>query len=78
MGNRIPNQVKNHHPPAVLAPAIKVGTGNETTTEISWIPPLIATCFAGYLFFRLYTEPAKEADKQTISGPTAASETTGI
>jgi len=41
-------------------------------TEISWIPPLIATGFAGYVFFRLYTEPAKGTEKQTIAGPTAA------
>jgi hypothetical protein len=35
-------------------------------TEISWVSPLMATCFAAYLFFRLYTEPAKGADKQAL------------
>lgn len=29
---------------------------------ISWVPPLMATCFAAYLFFRLYTEPVKGTD----------------
>ena len=47
-------------------------------TEISWVSPLMAACFAAYLFFRLYTEPAKGADKQTIAGPTAASGTPDI
>ena len=35
-------------------------------TEISWIPPLMATCFAAYLLFRLYTEPAKGAVIQDV------------
>ena len=47
-------------------------------TEISWVSPLMAACFAAYLFFLLYTEPPKGADKQTIAGPTAASDTPDI
>src|SRR3990170_6126093 len=38
-------------------------------TEISWVSPLMAACCAAYLFFLLYTEPPKGADKQTIAGP---------
>ena len=40
-------------------------------TEISWVSPLMAACFAVYLFFRLYTEPAKE---KTIPVPSAAND----
>ena len=58
---------------AVLLGSRAIGNTLAPHTEISWVPPLMATCFAGYLFFRLYTEPAKGADKQTIAGPTAAS-----
>lgn len=62
----------------VLLGSRPIGNALAPHTIISWVPPLMATCFAAYLFFRLYTEPAKGADKQTIAGPTAASETTGI
>lgn len=62
----------------VLIGSRPIGNALTPHTEISWVSPLMATCFAAYLLFRLYTEPAKGADKQTIAGPTAASDTPGI
>lgn len=60
----------------VLIGSRSIGNALAPHTAVSWVSPLIATCFAGYLFFRLYTEPAKGgAEKQTIAGPAAASDT---
>jgi len=50
----------------ILVGSRAIGHALTPHTEISWIPPLIATCFAGYLFFRLYTEPAKGTGKLSI------------
>ncbi len=46
--------------------------------EAFWVSPLIATCFAAYLFFRLYTEPAQGSESQAIAMTAAASDTTGV
>jgi EamA domain-containing membrane protein RarD len=51
---------------AVLIGSRSISNALTPRTEISWIPPLMATCFAAYLLFRLYTEPAKGADSLFI------------
>ena len=62
----------------VLINSRPIGKALAPHTEISWVSPLMATCFAAYLLFRLYTEPAKGADKRAIAGPAAASGTPDI
>jgi hypothetical protein len=63
---------------AILINGRPINSALAPHTEISWVSPLMATCFAGYLLFRLYTEPAKGAGKQAPAGPTSAGDTPGI
>jgi hypothetical protein len=52
---------------AVLLGSRPISNALALHTEISWVSPLMAACFAAYLFFRLYTEPAKGADSHLHS-----------
>jgi len=59
----------------VLMGSRPLGNALAPHAAVSWVSPLMAACFAAYLFFRLYTDPAKEAGRQTLADPPAASDT---
>lgn len=52
---------------AVLIGSRPIGKALTPHAEIFWVSPLMATCFAAYLFFRLYTETAKEGAHRAIA-----------
>ncbi len=63
---------------AVLIGSRPIGKLLAPHAEVFWVSPLMATCLAAYLLFRLYTEPAKGSDKQAIARPAPASDTTSF